>query len=90
MKAARLFLYSAAAVLLLTATAKFISSFGHGTILQTREPLTGLRFDTLFRIVAGLEIAVALVCLFNQHLWLKSGFVAWLVTSFLLYRIGLK
>jgi|SRR5665213_287482 len=89
MKKARLFLYSAAVVLLLTAAAKLISSFGHGTILQTRDPLTGLQFQDLFRIVGGIETVVALVCIFSKRTWLPAGLVAWLATSFLAYRIGL-
>ena len=89
MKIARWFLYSAVAVLLLTAAAKFVSSFGHGTILQTRDPLTGFQFQDLFRIVVGIEAAVALVCIFSKRIWLPAGLVAWLATGFLAYRIGL-
>jgi len=89
MKIVRWFLYSAATVLLLTAAAKLISSFGHGTILQTRDPLTGFQFQDLFRIVGGIEIVVALVCIFSKRTWLPAGLVAWLATSFLAYRIGL-
>jgi hypothetical protein len=88
MKIFRWFFYSAAVVLLLAAAAKFISSFGHGTILQTRDPLTGLQFQDLFRIVGGVEVAVALVCIFSKRTWLPSGLVAWLATSFLAYRLG--
>ncbi|HEY2330223.1 MAG TPA: hypothetical protein VGI63_10475 [Verrucomicrobiae bacterium] len=76
-------------ILLLTAAAKLVSSFGHGTILQTRDPLTGLQFQDLFRIVAGIEIAIALVCFFSKRIWIPAGLVAWLATSFLIYRIGL-
>jgi hypothetical protein len=89
MRIARLFLYSAAAILLLTAAAKFVSSFGHVTILQTRDPLTGLQFQDLFRIVGGIETVVALMCIFSKRIWLPAGSVAWLATSFLAYRIGL-
>lgn len=89
MKISRLFIYSTGALLLLTAAAKIISSFGHGTILQTRDPLTGLQFQDLFRIVGGIEVVVALVCFFSKRTWLPAGLVAWLATSFLVYRIGL-
>jgi hypothetical protein len=89
MKIARWFTFSAGIVLLLTAAAKFVSSFGHGTILQTRDPLTGLQFQDLFRLVGGVEITVALVCVFNKRAWIPAGLVAWLATSFLVYRIGL-
>jgi hypothetical protein len=84
----RLFFYSAAIVLLVTAMAKFISSFGHGIILQTRDPLTGFQFQDLFRLVGSIEFAVALVCVFSKRISLPAGFVAWLATNFLAYRIG--
>jgi len=89
MKTARLFIYSAGAILLLTAAAKFISSFGHGTILQARDPLVGFQFRDLFRIVGGIETAVALVCIFSRRIWFPAGLVAWLATSFVAYRLGL-
>ena len=76
-------------ILLLTSAAKLISSFGHGTILQTRDPLTGLQFQNLFRVVGGIEVIVAFVCIVSKRTWLPSGLVAWLATSFLAYRIGL-
>ncbi len=89
MKLARIFLYSATLVLLLTATAKLFSSTGNGKILLQSDPLTGLTFGNLFRIVGGVEIAVALVCIFSKRTWLAAGLVAWLATNFLLYRLGL-
>jgi hypothetical protein len=53
MKIARWFVYSAAVVLLLTATAKFVSSTGNGKILLAADPLTGFQFSNLFRIGKG-------------------------------------
>jgi len=83
------FIYSSGILLVITALAKLISSFGSGTILQMRDPLTGFQFQDLFRIVGGIEVAVALVCIFGKRTWLQAGLVAWLATSFLAYRIGL-
>jgi hypothetical protein len=90
MKTVRLFLYSVVVVLLLTAAAKFLSSFGSGTILLTRDPVTGFRFKDIFRMVGGIEVVVALVCGFGKRIWLSAGLVAWLATSFLFYRLGLS
>jgi hypothetical protein len=90
MKTARLFIYSAGVLLLLTAVAKFISSFGHGTILQVRDPLVGLQFRDLFRIVGGIEVVVALVCILSKRIWFPAGLVAWLATSFMAYRLNLS
>jgi hypothetical protein len=89
MKIARMFLYSAGVLLLITATAKFVSSFGHGRILLQLDPLTGFQFRDLFRIAGGVETAVALVCFCNKRIWLPAGLVAWLSTSFLAYRVGI-
>jgi hypothetical protein len=89
MKIFKTFIFSAAVILLLTAAAKLISSFGHGTILQTRDPLTGFQFQDLFRISSSIEAVVALVCIFSKRILFPTGLVAWLATSFLTYRIGL-
>jgi hypothetical protein len=50
MKKGRWFLYSASVVLLLAATAKFVSSAGSGRILLEHDPLTDFQFRNLFRI----------------------------------------
>ena len=89
MKIAQLFLYSAAVVLLLTAVAKFIGSFGPAAILRMSDPLMGFQFRDLFRIVGGLEVAVVLVCFISKRIWLPAGLMAWLATNFLLYRVSL-
>lgn len=89
MKVKRLFLYSTGTILILTAIAKLISSFGHGTILQTLDPVTGLQFQSLFRIVGIIEAIIAVICFFNKQNWFKMAAVAWLSTSFLVYRICL-
>jgi hypothetical protein len=89
MKFSRWFLYSTAIILLLTATAKFISSVGSAKILLEHDPLTNFQFCYLFRVVGSIEIAVAMVCIFNKRAWLPAGLVAWLATSFVAYRLGL-
>lgn len=89
MKTAKLFLFSAGMILLVAAMAKIISSTGHGKILLAVDPLTGFQFGDLFRVIGGIEVAVALVCVFSKRISLSAGLVAWLSTSFLVYRIGL-
>jgi len=89
MKFARLFFYFAAVLLLLTAAAKFISSFGHARILLQRDPLTGFKFQDLFRVVGLIEASVALICFFSRRIWFQAGLVAWLATSLLGYRVWL-
>jgi len=89
MKIARLYYYTAAVVLLLTATGKFISTIGHGPILYIHDPITDFKFSNLFRIAGSIEIAVALACVSVKRIWIQAGLVAWLSTTFLMYRIGL-
>src|SRR4051812_40624213 len=87
--ATRWFLYSVGVILALTAAAKFVSAMGNARILQSPDPIFGIPFRSVFWIVGGIEIVVALVCLFGRRLNLGSGAVAWLATSFVFYRIGL-
>jgi hypothetical protein len=89
MKIARLFLRSASVILLATAAAKMISSFGHGRILLQRDPVSGFLFRDLFRVVSVVEIAIALACGFSKRMRLSASSVAWLATSFLIYRVVL-
>lgn len=89
MKAIKVFVRFAAIVLLLTAIAKIASSLSDGAILQTRDPITQLKFGWLFRVVGVLEVMVALYGFFGKKTWMSVGILAWLATSFLSYRISL-
>ena len=89
MKVLRCFFYSVAILLLITAAAKLISSGGYGKILLSVDPVTGFQIRYLLRIIGGIEIVVALVCLFSKQIWFRAGLSAWLGTCFLGYRLGL-
>ena len=89
MKVAQTFIYSAIAILMLTAISKIISSFGNGNILHTHDPIIGIPFRCLLLFASSIEIAVALICLFCARSLIKIGLLAWLATSFTLYRIDL-
>ena len=90
MKAVTLFLYSAGTLLLCTAASKFVSSFGHAAILQMRDPLIGIQFQNLFRLVGTVEFVIGLACcIFVRQFLILAGLVAWLATCFASYRIGL-
>jgi len=86
---ARLYLRSVAVIFLATAVAKMISSVGHGRILLEHDPVSGFIFRDLFRVVGVLEIVIALTCYFSKRIWMSASLVAWLATSFLIYRIVL-
>lgn len=85
----RLFLCSAAVVLLTTALAKALSALGDARILQGPDPIFGMDIRTVLLVAATLESFVAWVCLRAMRPSLQVGLVLWLSTAFLLYRAGL-
>ena len=88
-KLIRLFIFSAGVLLIVTAMAKIISSFGGDRVLEAQEPLFIISYRNIFRIFGSLEMGVALFCLFSKHVILRTGLIAWMATSFLIYRISM-
>ena len=88
-KMALLFICSAAVLMLATGAAKLISGLGHSRVVLQLDPVTGLRFRDLFRVVGVVEMTIAFVCFFSKRIWLSASLMAWLATSFLSYRLGL-
>ena len=84
-----IFLKSAGVVLVVTAIAKLISSFGTARILQNIDPVLGIPFRDELWIVGTIELTVSLICFFGKSYRLQSIIVTWLATSILVYRIGL-
>ena len=82
------FFRSSAALLILTAIAKFISGTGSAAILDRPDPVFMIPYRHVFFVSGGIELAVALVCLFSKSLWLQSHLLAWLATQFFAYRLG--
>src|ERR1019366_6652663 len=89
LKTVRMFIFSAAVILFITAFGKFISAGGNAHILQTPDPIFTIPFRHVFWIVGSIELAIALVCFFSRNIELKTGLLAFLATDFLIYRIGL-
>jgi len=85
----RHFLQSAGTLLLITAFAKLASSFGNARVLDIPDPVLSISFRDMFRFVGVLELMIALVCFFGKSVTIRAMFVAWLATSFIIYRIGL-
>lgn len=85
----RAFMRSAGAVLLLTGLGKLISAFGGAEVLQSVDPIFSIPFRYLFWAAGGLEATVAVYCIFGTRIEYQAGLVAWLSTSFLIYRFGL-
>ena len=87
MRLARIFIYSSAVILLITAGAKFIGSAGHEKILLERDPIIGVSIKNLILAAASTELAVAVVCFYAKGIWMPAMLIAWLATNLLGYRI---
>jgi hypothetical protein len=85
----RAFAVSSGVILALTALAKAWTVAAGGKILLVAEPLSGLPFKHVFPLVAAVELAIAVVCLFTKAHRLATMLVAWMATNFLVYRVGL-
>jgi len=83
------FAASAGAVLTLTGSAKALGSFGEAKLLSVPDPIFGFQFHYLMLVVGVLELAIAAVCFLDRRGAAASAMVACLVTSFLVYRLGL-
>ena len=85
----KFFIRSVGVLLIITATAKFISTSGSAHILQNPDPILSIPFRHVFLIVGALELIVAAVCFFGKSVELQAGLIALLATNFALYRLGL-
>ena len=83
------FILSAGAILAITGIAKIWSGLGNSKFLAVVDPIVGITFGHLMLAVGVVELFIALVCFFGKLQVFALGVVAWLATSFLLYRIGL-
>jgi hypothetical protein len=85
----RLFTYSTGALLLAAALGMFISvCVGIGRI-HPHDPLFTIPITNLFWIIGGLELLIALICLFGKQVILQVALVFWLAMNFIVYQIGL-
>ena len=87
---ARVFIVSAAAVLVLTGVAKLISATGRSPMLEILDPIFLVPFRQLLIAAGVLEVAVAAACAFRRSHALSPLLVAWLATLFFSYRLGLS
>lgn len=85
----RTFIFMAGGLLLVTAVAKVISGLGQARVLASSEPITGFPFRWVLLVVGGIELGIALVCFCSKNLPLQTALIAWLGTSFVVYRLGL-
>lgn len=83
------FILSAGAILAITGIAKIWSGLGSSKFLQVIDPIIGLTFGHLMLAVGVGEIVIALFCFSSKRQTLALVLVAWVSTTFLVYRLGL-
>ena len=84
-----MFVGSASVILILTAIAKFVSSFGTVPILHEQDPILGVTYRVVFLVAGSVEIVIGSFCLFAKGLHFKIYLISWLATMFGIYRLGL-
>jgi predicted RNA-binding Zn-ribbon protein involved in translation (DUF1610 family) len=89
MRGIKLFIYSAGAILLIAALERFLIAAGGASALSLPEPVLGIPLRYSVLLVAGFELCVAMICLLGRQTGLQLGWLAWLATNYVVYRIGL-
>ena len=84
----KLFTHSAGALLLALATARLLSNLAGAGVAQPRDPVLLLSMRNVLWIFAGLEFAVASVCLFTRQTRFALTLVLWAAFSFGVYQAG--
>src|ERR1035437_4478585 len=85
----RNFILSASVNLLVTGVTKVWSGLGTARELAVGGAPLSIQFGHLMLVVRIVEIVVALLCFFSKWHTLTLGLVAWLATTFVIYRTGL-
>jgi hypothetical protein len=85
----RIFIWSAGGILLAAGLERFLVAFGHAQALSLPEPVLGIPIRYAVLLVGGLELTVALICLFGKRTSVQLGWLAWLAVNYAVYRIGL-
>jgi Methylamine utilisation protein MauE len=83
------FVLTSGAILAITGIAKMWSGLGNSKFLAVVDPIIGIKFGHLILAVGLVEIVIALVCFIGKRQPKALLLVAWLSTSFVLYRLGL-
>lgn len=76
-------------MLLAAGLGRFLIALGHAQVLCLPDPAVALPLRWAILIVGGMEIAVALICLFGKSVWLQVAWQAWLASEFLIVYVGL-
>ncbi len=84
-----MFIKIAGAILAITGIAKIWSGLGDSSFLEISDPVLDIRFRYLIILVGVAEAFVSAICFFSKRQTLALGLVAWMSTSFVVYRLGL-
>ncbi|HXI72036.1 MAG TPA: hypothetical protein VNN22_16900 [Verrucomicrobiae bacterium] len=85
----RIFIYSSGALLLAAASAGFLTNWASAGFTTPNDPIFKISIRHLFWIVSGVELAVALVCLFGRQIPLQLMLILWLSMNLAIYRASL-
>ncbi len=85
----RYFVLTSASILGIIAIAKIASVFSNAPVMLMPDPLIGLSFRRLLLLAGLVELVIACMCLFTANLKRNTFLIAWMSTSFLMYRMGL-
>lgn len=89
MKWIKFFILSAGAILLAAALERFIAAAGDAPVLSLPELVLGIPLRYALLLAGGLELIVALICLFGRQTGLQLSWLAWLITNYAVYWICL-
>lgn len=90
MKLIRSFVYSAGVILLVAALERFLIATGNTQrVLSRPDPVLGIPLRLAVLMVGGLELATALICLFGKNVRFQIGWLAWVLTNYVVFWIGL-
>jgi hypothetical protein len=83
------FVKSSGILLLLTAIAKLSAFYSKTPISGLHDPILGFQFRDEFLVLGLVEFGIAILCLLTRYVRLQLGLLAWLATSFAVYRVGI-
>lgn len=71
----------------MAALIRFLIAIGNAQVLSLADPMLGLPLRYAVLIVGGIELIVALICLFGKQAGFKIAWLAWLAVNFLVCRV---
>ena len=84
------FILSAGGILVFTGAANLLGFFGSSSLLETMDPILGIRFRFVVLFFGLAELILAFLCLYTGKRGLTLGLLAWLAANLIVYRVGLS